>query len=234
MAITYGGIGTVVANGTAGTTVLVPIPATVLADDYLVLFVAYNSIAASATVPGGWTSLFQINSGGSTPSLAAMGKKAVGGESGTQSVTIPSSTNNGRMVKFAGVDTVTPVDVAASVIQNSTAIQPVVPTMTTTMVGVALVLMGTANASTGTWTPPSGPAAFTEVHDALATPESTIDYLIWSGSGATGTISPVLSTAVRNCVGVVALRPAGAAASLVVPRRDSRGLLLRSRKPRAA
>lgn len=211
MAITYQGAGTTAANTVAATTLAVPYPASIQAGDVLVLVVGVSGVAP--TNPAGFTSAITTNSGGSTPAYRVSYKVATGSESGSLNVTTPSQTSQGRMFLFRGVDQTTPIDVAGTIFGSSTAVSAYnIPTLTTTTTGVTLVSVGIANAASGTFTPPTVPAAFTEVWDAIATtPGITTDYLIWSGSGATGTINLVHSSAVRGAAGVIALRPASTA-----------------------
>lgn len=209
MAITYQGAGTAAANTTAGTSLSVAYPASISAGDVIVLVIGCSN-ATAPTNPTGFTSQLSGTSGGSSPSFRISTKVADGSETGSISVGTPSSTSQGRMLLFRGVDNTTPIDVTGTTFGSSTAVSPyAIPTLTTTTTGATLVYYGMGNAATGSWTPPSGPAAFTEVWDSITiTPKSTAGYLIWSSSGATGTVNLTPSASVRGGAGMIALRPA--------------------------
>lgn len=210
MAITYQGAGTAAANTVAATSLSVAYPTGITAGDVIVLAVGCSN-ATAPTNPSGFTSGVTGTSGGSSPAFRISYKVATGSESGSLSVATPSSTSQGRMFLFRGVDQTTPIDVTGTTFGSSTATAAYnLPTLTTTTTGVTLVWYGGANAASGTWTSPTVPAAFTKVWDALtATPRSGVGYLIWSGSGATGTVNLVSSSSVRGMAGLIALRPAG-------------------------
>jgi hypothetical protein len=213
-----------------GTTFTVPYPAstTILANDVIVLVAELNSASAPG-VPGGYTQRAADDSGGSTPMVRMYTAVAAGGESGSISVTKPAV--NGKIYiagVYRGVDTSAVVDVDLSTTNvgyssASAATAYTIPGFTTTVTGVAILVSGSANASTGTWTPPTVPAAFTELLDTngsvAAVPSICYDELIWSGSGATGNINLTRSTSIRGAAAAIALRPAAAATSSPEARR---------------
>lgn len=215
MPITFVAAGTVALNDTAATTLNVPYPAGVAAGDVIAMAIGVNS-ATLPTIPSGWLAGgVSSTSGGSAPSERIILKVCTGSETGSQAVTTPSATSRAQMLLFRGVDNTTPLDNAGSVTASSTATSTyVLPSMTTTAAGAALVLIGVANAPGGTWTSPTSPGAFTETAETTgATPSMGVQYLIWSGSGATGTVSYTRSTNVRGCTGMLALRPAAASST---------------------
>lgn len=210
MAITYQGAGAAAANTVAATTLNVAYPASIAANDVLVLSVTTNSTTA-ATTPGGWTGPAGATGAGTggSPAFRMAYTLATGSESGTLAVTTPSATSQGWMFLLRGVNTANPIDVTTTAFSTTGATAYNIPTVTTTMTGVALVYCGAGNSSAGSWTPPTVPAAFTEVYDVItASPKSTGGYLIWSGSGATGTVNLVSSASVRGAAGMLAFRPA--------------------------
>jgi hypothetical protein len=209
--ITYQGAGTAAANTTAATSISVAYPSSPQANDVIVLVVGH----ANSTVPGtsaatGFTRQVSSNAGGSSPSFAMYTRVADGTESGSLSVTTQNNTSQARMFLYRSSDPTTPIDVTGTTFSSSTGVTAYdIPTLTTTRAGVALVTAGVGNSAAGTWTPPTNPAQFTEVWDSLTTtPVITTDYLIWSGSGATGTVNLVKSASVRGAAGMIALRPA--------------------------
>ena len=83
----------------------------------------------------------------------------------------------------------------------------VIPSQTTTMVGCCLIYATSHNIFSGTETPPTNPAPFTELYDTTTPPRSSSGYLVWNSSGATGTVSITTDTASRGGTGMIALRP---------------------------
>lgn len=212
MAITLEQSGTVAENDAAATTLNVAYPTTGLAaDDVWVLIVGVNS-AMQSTLPAGWTSGIAVTGGGGTsPALRIAVKVATGSESGSLAVTTPSATSRGQLLRFRGVDTTNVLDVAGTTVGASTAATSQdIPSLTTTTTGVALVAAASANAPGGTWTTPASQGGgWTETAETSgATPSTGIEALVWSGSGATGTVTMTRSSNVRFCAGMVALRPA--------------------------
>lgn len=210
MAISYVGTGAVANNTSASTTLNVAYPASLAANDLLVLFVAVSS-ATAPTLPAGFTSQASITSGGSSPALRVMTKLATGSESGSLACTTPNVTSHGQMLAYRGVDTTTPVDVAAGTYSNSSASTSyAMSSVTTTVANTVLVGAGAGNQASGSWTPPSSPAAFTELTDNItAIPKFTVAHLVpWTGSGATGTVT-FTTGSIRGCAAFIALRPGG-------------------------
>lgn len=210
MPITFVAAGTVALNNAAATTLSVPYPAGIQAGDVIAMPVGVNS-ATVATLPPGWLAGgVSSASGGNAPSERIMLKVCTGTESGSVNVTTANATSRGQMLLFRGVDNTTPLDNAGSVTASATATTTyALPSMTTTAPGAALVLVGVANTVGGTWTSPTSPGTFTETAETTgAIPSMGIQYLIWSGSGATGTVNYARSTNVRGCTGMLALRPA--------------------------
>lgn len=208
MAIAYLGTGTAAAGST--TPLAVPYPSPVGAGDGMVLLMTGGS-ASFPTLPGGWTAGVSANSGGSSPYAYIAVKIATGSESGSLSVTMPAFAAKGQILRFGGVDQTTPLDVAGTTYSNSAAATAYdLPTLTTTKAGAALVALGSANASTGTWTNPTAPAnSWTKLTDnPTLVPSTYVGYLIWTGSGATGTVNLTRSTSIRGAGGLIALRPA--------------------------
>lgn len=204
--------GTAAANTSASTTLSVPYPSGITAGDVLVLYVGVASSTAPTNPSGtGFSSLITGTSGGSSPAFRVSRKIADGSETGNVSVTTPNATSQGRIWRVSGVDQVTPVDVSGTTFGSSTAVSAYdIPTLTTTRVGVMLFVVAGANSASGVFTEPTSPAAFTEIWDSqTCLPSSTASYLIWSSSGATGTVNQVRPATTRGFAGMIALRPAG-------------------------
>lgn len=202
-------------TGSTGTlTPSYPTPAGgILAGDILTLCASVSS-ATAPTNPAGWTSRTTGTSGGSSPSFRMSRKIAVGGETGTLSVTTPAQAGFAAIVWSRGVDQTTPDDVASPTPFGSSTSTTAysIPAVTTTLPGTLIIYMGVANLTTGTYNPPSQPAAFTELLDqGNPNPSSTVGYLIWSGSGLMS--NPVdltrgTGTGARGGAGYVVFRPA--------------------------
>lgn len=210
MPITFVSAGTVALNDAAATTLNVPYPSGIQAGDVIAMPIGVNSATLPA-IPSDWLAGgVSSTSGGSAPAERIILKVCTGTETGSVAVTTPSATSRGQMLLFRGVDNATPIDNAGSTTASATATASYsLPSMTTTLPGVAIVLVGVANAPGGTWTSPTSPGAFTETAETTgAIPSTGIQYLIWSGSGATGTVTYGRSTSVRGCTGMLALRPA--------------------------
>lgn len=210
MAITYQGIGTIGANSSAATTLNVPYPSGIQAGDVMVLVANVDSTTAPS-LPSGWTAGVNYTAVSTqVPSGRVAVKVATGSESGNLAVTTPSATGNGYILLFRGVDNTTPIDVAGTTVSPASATTYNIPTLTTSRTGVALVAGGTANGPGGSWSTITAPATMTEVVDTTnaVVPVMAVDYLIWSGSGATGTVPIIRSSSLRGCGWMIALRPA--------------------------
>lgn len=219
MALVREAIGTV-AVGTTGTTVAVPYPTPgggILAGWLLVIKTGVSSVTLP-TLTAGWTDGVSATASGSlSPSFRTQVKLAAGGETGSVSVTVPTVGRQAWMEAWSGVDQTTPLDVAGSAAGFGAVTAFDIPGVTTTTPGVGLSYMGVWNATTGTNTPPTVPAAFAEDVDSVTNaPGSTGGFLIWSGSGATGTINLVRSTSIRGAAGVIAIRPAAVTPALPI------------------
>ncbi len=202
-------------NGTASTSLILPYPTGMTSSTMMVLFASVNS-GTVATLPAGWTSVYAANSGGTNPSLLVAIKQATGSEPLTLIVTTPSAKSTGQIIAFDGVDLTTPQDVAAiHTTPGSGSSTLTFSGLTTTRTGCALVYAAAHGNGSETATAPTTPAAFTETGDNTGVGgwSGTMGYLIWSGSGATGSVSVTFSGTTNGNGNLLALRPAGAAAA---------------------
>lgn len=209
MAITYEGAGALFENAAAATTQTPAYPASISANDIIVLVVSVSS-ATAPTNPAGFTSQGTGTAGGSSPAYRVSTKVATGSESGTLTVTTPNVVGKSRMFLLRGVDTSTLLNTAVTQLSSSTAITAYnLPTQTTSVTGCLLFGVVIGNAATGTFTQPTVPAAFTEpTDDNSPLPHLGVAYLIWSGSGATGTVNFVRSASTRGAGILLAFNPA--------------------------
>lgn len=208
MAITYEGAGALFENASAATTQTPAYPAGIAADDIIVLVVSVSS-ATAPTNPAGFTSQGSGSAGGSSPAYRVSTKVATGSESGTVTVTTPNVVGKSQMFLLRGVDTTTLLNAAVTQLSSSTAITAYnLPTQTTSVTGCLLFGVVIGNAATGTFTQPTVPAAFTEPSDDNSPlPHLGVAYLIWSGSGATGTVNFVRSASTRGAGILLAFNP---------------------------
>jgi hypothetical protein len=209
MAIVFEANGTLAENAAASTTLNVPYPATVNAGDVLVLWVACAN-PNQPTTPGSFVEQIVSKAVTASPCQIIATRVADGSESGSLAVTTPSATSRGMILRFSGVDNTTPVDDTPTEIERGSGNTNYnIPAQTASTTGCAIVYAGCVNTTSGTWTPPTTPDTFTEVSDdASPNPKGSIGYLIWSGSGSTGTINLVSSTSTRGGAAAIMLRPA--------------------------
>jgi hypothetical protein len=180
------------------------------ADDLLVIHIITNGIAVNA--PAGWT-VVHNEAAVSNPKGGVFIKKAVGGETGTLSVTtVANVTGNAMMFSYTGVDTTTPLDAAAGTISDNIGTDTVttLPSITTVTANTMLVYANGANSGSATMT---GPAGSTERVDqgALAGTGAKAGALYdepVAAIGATGTRTITLSAAFKDWGAMMALRPA--------------------------
>ena len=206
--ITYEGISAVAENAAGATTLAITWP-TVAAGDVAVLFVGVSS-STLPTNPGTFTSQVTSTSGGSSPSFRVSTRVCDGSETGTLNVTTPNVVSRGYIVVFRNVDNATPLEAVGTPFASSTSTTAYdLPSVTTGMAGCALLDMVIGNASTGSFTPATVPASFTEItDDNTPLPHGEAAYHIWSGLGATGIGDVVRSAGTRGCGVRIALRPA--------------------------
>jgi hypothetical protein len=217
VAVTFVGAGAILEKGAGATTAAVPFPASINANDIAVL--AWGQNTATVTGPfTGWTTARTQSSTGDTlvPALYLGYQLMAGTESSTSpNITVLSAAGSGAIMVFRGVDTTTPLDTTVSYIDKTATTSSVaIPTLTTTVTDTALVYAAIQNSATGPSTPPSSPAAFTEDADRVAGRNFCAGHLIWSGSGATGTVTTVLAATTRGLGLMLALRPAATSTGL--------------------
>lgn len=211
MAITFVAAGAEGVNTSAATSLLVPYPTGLAANDVFVLAVSCSVATPASTPSGGWSSKLSITAGGLSPSLRMWVLKALGSETGNLTVTTSNSTSHGMIMAYRGVDYRALVDQASTEIDSSTGTSNfVIPAQTTSIKGCTIISAGIQNSAAATFTPPSSPAAFTELLDSSSQPSTTIDHLVaWTGVGSTGTITIVSSAGgARYAAGAIILKPA--------------------------
>lgn len=229
MGITYLGSGDASGNSVADGTRQIDWPDSLLADDFVVMYIAGNASGALMNNPAGWTQVVSAaTSGGVSPSLYVGYRFAAGGETGSQTVTSGGNAiTQGRMFAWRGVDKRNPLDVAAVLYSNGSSSNPYAITagVTTTRKGCALFVGASNNSTTATGTSCSGPVTMTEVDDTAI--RSAAAYTgIWTGVGDTGAVGVTWSSGLRGQAALLVLRPSGTP-PLVSQRRAGRGLAIR-------
>lgn len=192
-------------SGTAGTIVSPAYPAAVNANDVCILHCSQNGGTAPSTLTG-WTLVFRETTV-SNPKISVWIRVCDGSEDGaTVDVTVGGVVARASILRFSGVDTTTPQDVAAATLSretNSTSV--VIPEVTTVTADTVLVYTGASNSSTATFT---GPAGSTERFDYGAN-KSGFGYTEpRPATGATGTRTVTSTSNTAASAVLIALRPA--------------------------
>jgi hypothetical protein len=203
-------VGTYTAR-TAETSTAVPYPATVNANDLLVMCASVNS-ASLVTLPAGWTSRVSFSNTGNTlaPDIFIATKTAAGTEGGTTvSVTHPNVVSAWQILAFSGVDLTTPMDATPATKDQTTTANNTTMSLTVVTTNAALVFAAAGNSTTATSSPPTVPGTFTEDGDTGAGGRAfTVCHLLNVASGATGSVANTWTVSLKSCGGLLALRPA--------------------------
>lgn len=216
--------GTILQQSVGSATWNVAYPASVASTDVLELHITAGDAATAIATPSGWTSVgTNTASGATTPRVAVFIKAAVGGETGTLAVTMPSAASTGQatMTKTSGVDQSTPLDVTATTVSLAATTAYTIPTLTTVTAGCMIIgYVGSNTTGAGTFLPPTTAGGFfanaTELTDTNTVNHSSIAYAAQVSAGATGGANFVRSGSVRGAGVLYALRPAATAPALPI------------------
>lgn len=144
------------APGGGGTTVVINAPATIAEGNVLVASIRAASAGTqiTTTAPDGWVEISQLAT--ATLSSSMWRKVATGSEPGTYTFTYSAAASGraGGITQWFGVDTTTPIDVAAS--QNSDTSATATATGITTVTDGTMLLAHYATGGNVTFTAPSG------------------------------------------------------------------------------
>lgn len=200
MAVAYKSAGGGVATEASGGDLAPTCPATVDANDILIAHVAYEGTTTAPSTPSGWSLLGGPYTVESTVARHwIFGKLAAGTEDGAAiSFGTPAVTTmrTGRIYSFSGwvAGTIRQISPAASYSHQSHATDPVMPTVTTTVVGslaVACIYQADDNAqdsatgeSGGDWT-----EAVAEYTQLATTPDSALGLQTCIPTANPGTVS---------------------------------------------
>lgn len=203
------------------TSIVVPVPAGTVAGEFLLAHISNSAASGVAPVAvptpaTGWTKITGVSgSGNGSQSTALFYRWATASEPASYAFATGTASNRGTgsMLRISGVDTATPLDVAAVVISTAAVTTAaVVPSMTTVTAGAVIFTGATINASSSADIVP--PATQTLVAGTKATGTGRRAALYTESrptAGATGTRSYTFTpttTALQQAHASVALRPA--------------------------
>lgn len=203
-----------VAAGSVGTS-SATYPAGITAGDFLLMWITRSS-STPAALPSGWTDIGTVTAGGSSPSGRWCYKIATGSESGSVAVTTNAKA---QILVFRGIDTTTPIADSDSYTSATAVATYPVPAMTAPETGCPVVVLACANSSSATFSPIANPSTQTEVADDAPIPATQASYVIWAGSGSTGTLTATPSVSARGFGYGLVLKPA-ATVTPIAPDRE--------------
>ena len=195
------------ASGTSGATVTVP--ASVVANDFMLLVCVTNN-GGAAVAPAGWTLVRQDNFVGTNGGyLFVYRRLAQAGDAGTGVACNFGAGNLGTalIVAYSGVDPVNPVNAQGSTVSAANGTAATAPSVTTTTAGCMIVELWAGIASTGTVMNFTGPAtqrayvATANYVGSQATDQSQVS------PGATGAQASTLTTTGAWAGTTIALSP---------------------------
>jgi hypothetical protein len=187
-------------------------PATVNADDYLLMFITTNWEPQSLSTPSGWTQL-DTEAWGEPIRIWAFGKKAAGTEDGATVVfngTVGSVDHGWACLRYSGVDTTTALDTATTSVSETGTATPTQNSQTTVTAN-AFVIGAFGATVGGTATSGTVGSSATERVDLYQNP--TFLYVEELDKASAGAIALTFTaTASTNWSNIqVALRPTGGA-----------------------
>lgn len=201
----------------SGTTIDVDKPTGTTQDDIMFALVKRLTANSWSTVPTGWT-LLASDADANTTTTVDLYYRVAGASEGASYQWISSGTSRigGSIYAFrSDFNTTTPIDVYSntSYETNDTIVRGA--SMTTSVANEALIFFSLSHASSSqTFTPATVPTTFTEHTDTGSANSRfwrSAASVVWSGSGATGTMDAAVSAAnTSKHAFVVALQPAAA------------------------
>jgi hypothetical protein len=196
----FGSLGTLL--GASGATPAFAVPASVAADDIIVVAAFLDGAVSVTAMPSGFAhaagSPLAVASGGGfgEHSLVVMWKRATAGDTGTYDFTLSGSAFvYGNAVRYTGaITTGDPWD-ATDADQSGAVSVSTAPAVDVTTLGADRLLVYAAtdhNGDAGTWTPPTG---FTQRQGGTNTTNTEISDLVQVGAGSSGSVSATHSVA---------------------------------------
>lgn len=202
----------------SGTTIDVDKPTGTAENDILFAVVKRLTANSWSTVPTGWTLLASDDDANSTTSVDLYYRVAGASEGASyQWIQSGASRCGGSIYAFrSDFDTADPIDVYSNTSYETSDTTVRGATMTTSAANEALIFFSTVQASgSTTFTQATVPTTFSE-HDDAGSANSrfwrSVASVVWSSSGATGTMDATASATTQSKHAfVVALNPASAA-----------------------
>lgn len=196
MAASFVAAGAVVETLSAATTIAVPVPAGIAANDTLVALVTVGASAqtpAPAFLPAGWMgSVFTVDPAPTPPQVYVAWKTATGSETGTVTFTIASQVATGQMLAFRGIEPTSMYDALVSKTQNPAATSFTFPSLTPTVSGTALVYVIAETNLTGT--PGAAPTGFTETGRSSAGASGITRVSVFGHQTPYNSVTPIAPT----------------------------------------
>lgn len=211
---TFVGVLTKVEKAAGTTTVDLPLPGGAVAGDLAVAGAGSNSNILIGTQTGWTTFLSKASTADTLAPDGWLGWRTIDATDISNGFvtldSVPSATGN-----FGGGvyrNCTTTQDFTAVYVDKTSGSTFNFPTKTTTEVDVTLIyLCSQATVASASMTPPSAPAAFTEDCDRTTGRNMSMGHLIWSSSGATGTMTVTAGVSTRGIGIMVGLRSSSAA-----------------------
>lgn len=213
MAIAYGAAGTALNQTAASTTWNVAYPATVAANDLMVLHIVTNG--GTVADPAGWTKIYS-ELGVINPRGGVWIKKADGTEAGTTlAVSVVSTTGSAQIHTYTGVDTTTPLDAASTSksLDGTTDTTIVLPAITTVSANAWFVYACGENSTSVTNTS-AGATERADFASATLPKAGALYDGIQVAAGTTGTKTITPSAARAYWGAMMVLRPASGTAAV--------------------
>ncbi len=198
----------------SGSTIDLPVPGSVVADDLMIAQIAYNATGAGLiTPPAGWALIDETGANGITQAL--YWRIATAGEPAQYSFTLSSGTTDtaaGAITVYDGVDTSNPIHAGGGQ-ANAPAVAVTAPSITTTVGGTVLVGFFAVR-DDGAGTPPAGMIERTDVNSANggAAADETLALAAdeqLGVAGSTGSRTATVDASAGSIGYLVALTPAG-------------------------
>lgn len=201
---TFGSAGAMVksAGDNPQTTLAVPVPSGMAADEVVLIIGAYDAVATVSS--SGFAHPTDSPSSASNIGVYVLWKRATGADSGTYTVNFsPSAFSEAQAIRISGcITTGNPFDVTNAA-NSGTTLQTVTPAVSDTTTGPDRLLVHAAvNWTGGTWTQASGfttrvgPGGFNTVHGSS---------LLQAAAGPTGSITATCSASDKEAAWLGAL-----------------------------
>lgn len=193
-------------SATARTTSSVPVPASVAANDVIIVHLYQEDAAPTVTPPTGFTEVTFTTAPQTTGSvlrLRVFWKRATGADTGTYAFTHTSNITEAQAARFTGcITSGTPLEVLGSAVDNSGTTNPTAAITGTTGGADRLLVWGSAQyASAATVTAPTG---FTLVQDGS---DLSTAYKAQATAGSTGSVAGTMSLGSVNADTLIGLLP---------------------------